>query len=457
MSFFFNTISGSRNKSFITDGDKSCDYKDINYKIKKLKKDYEIEGLILNITKNTIDFLIGYLYFFEISKPQLLIDQQTGIKSILQLIKRFKPNYLFIPNNIKDKFNYKKIFEIGQYVLLKTNFSKVKLNKDIAFLMPTSGSTGEQKFAKISFNNIKSNTKNIIKYLKLNINDCTITTLQPSYSYGMSILNTHILAKSSIILTDKTLVQKEFWELYKKFPITNFNGVPILYEFMSKFGLKNLYKDNLKFLTSAGGALDQKTLIEIVKFCEENKIKYYSMYGQTEASPRISYLLYPDFKDKIGSIGKAIPGGSLSIKNNEIIYTGSNIFGGYSNGYKDLKTFKKKYMLKTGDIGYQDNDGFIFITGRSKRIAKLFGVRLNLDLIENSLKNKSIKCAIISTKNKVIIFHTNKTINEEILEYLFEEFKILKTNVEFKHIKQIPKTKNNKINYSELEKKNLYD
>ena len=92
--------------------------------------------------------------------------------------------------------------------------------------------------------------------------------------------------------------------------------------------------------------MDQKTLIEIVKFCEENKIKYYSMYGQTEASPRISYLLYPDFKHKIGSIGKAILGGSLSIKNNEIIYTGSNIFGGYSNGFKDLKTFKKSIFLK---------------------------------------------------------------------------------------------------------------
>jgi len=415
MSFFFNSISNSRNKSFITDGNSSYNYKDINDKINKLKKDYKIEGLILNITKNTIDFLVGYLYFFEISKPQLLIDQQTGIKSILQLIKRFKPNYLFIPNNIKDEFNYKKIFELKQYVLLKTNFNEIKLNRNIAFLMPTSGSTGEQKFAKISFNNIKSNTENIIKYLKLNNNDCTITTLQPSYSYGMSILNTHILAKSSIILTDKTLVQKEFWQLYKKFPITNFNGVPILYEFIIKFGLKNFNKNNLKFLTSAGGALDRKTLIEIVKFCEENNIKYYSMYGQTEASPRISYLLYPEFKNKIGSIGKVIPGGSLSIKNDEIIYKGRNIFGGYSNGFKDLKTFKKKNILKTGDIGYQDNDGFIFITGRSKRIAKLFGVRLNLDLIENSLKNKSIKCAIISIKNNMFftrrIWHLRDEIN----------------------------------------------
>ena len=96
---------------------------------------------------------------------------------------------------------------------------------------------------------------------------------------------------------------------------------------------------------------------------------------------------------------------------------------------------------------------FLFITGRSKRIAKLFGVRLNLDLIENNLKNKNIKCAIISIKSKVIIFHTNKTNNKKILKYLFEEFKIIKTNVEFKHIKQIPKTKNNKINYNELEKK----
>lgn len=453
MTFFLKKISNLSSESFISDGDNYYDYKTINEKIEKLKYKHKLDGLILNVATNSLDFLIGYLFFFESSSPQLMIDRHVGIKNLNLLVIKFKPSFIFIPVNFKNYFECEIVFELEDYVLIRTNYNSVNIDKKIAFLMPTSGSTGDQKFAKISFNNVKNNTKNILKYLKLKNSDCTITTLQPSYSYGISVLNTHLLAKSSIILTDYTLVQKEFWRLYNKYPITNFNGVPILYNFLIKFGLNKLYKKSLKFFTSAGGSLDKKILIELINFIEKKKLKYYSMYGQTEASPRISFLLYPNFKNKIESIGKAIPGGKLSIKNKELIYKGKNIFGGYANNWKDLSKFRSKNNLNTGDLGYHDKNGFFYITGRVKRIAKIYGIRISLDLVEKQLKDLGIQCAIIS-KNNIIYIHLIKKINhDKIFINLFENFKITKNILKIKYIKKFPNTKNNKINYTILEKK----
>lgn len=350
MSFLLKENCNFKNKGLIIENNSKYEYQDIKNKIRRLEKSKITKGLVLNLSSNCFDFLVGYLFFFESNFPQILLDEQIQLENLNKIIERFKPTYLLVPNKFKVNFNYKIVFEFKSYVIFRTNYRNIKIYKDLGLLLPTSGSTGDQKFAKISFKNILSNTKNIIKYLKLSNKDCTITTLQPSYSYGMSIINTHLYSKASIVLTNSTIVQKEFWDLYHNNKITNFNGVPIMYEIIFKLGLNKLYSKNLKFITSAGGSLDNYKLKKIINFCEKKKMNFFSMYGQTEASPRISYILYPKFKKKLGSIGKSISQGRLLIKNNEIVYRGSNVFGGYSNNFKDLNKFKKTNLLHTGDL-----------------------------------------------------------------------------------------------------------
>ena len=148
--------------------------------------------------------------------------------------------------------------------------------------------------------------------------------------------------------------------------MTNLNGVPIFYELIKKLGFEKIINKNLKFLTQAGGKMEKDLTESLIKFCKNSKLKLIMMYGQTEASPRISYLNPKFLKKKLLSIGKAIPGGKINIINNEIVYYGKNIYGGYSSDKKDLHNFKKINLLKTGDIGYKDKDGFIYITGRKK-------------------------------------------------------------------------------------------
>ena len=130
------------------------------------------------------------------------------------------------------------------------------------------------------------------------------------------------------------------------------------------------------------------------------------MYGQAEASPRISIMPWKFLKKYPDSVGLPLPGGRVIVqkkenannKDGELIYKGKNVFWGYSNSYKDLKkNNEKNFFLKTGDIGYKNKKGFLFITGRKKRILKIFGIRLSLDILERELNQNNFECICSGT------------------------------------------------------------
>ena len=190
---------------------------------------------------------------------------------------------------------------------------------------------------------------------------------------------------------------------------------------LTRIGLKNIKIDTLKYLTHAGGKLEKDKLKEIIKFCKKNNLKFFSMYGQTEASPRISYLKPKFSEKKIGSIGKGMPGNKIYIIDNsdkkilkpfvegEIICEGKNVFMGYSKNHNDLnKTNKENYKLKTGDLGFFDKDGFFYITSRISKIAKIFGYRVDIGALENLMSQKGYKVACLSDNKKIFIFIEKK-------------------------------------------------
>ena len=191
------------------------------------------------------------------------------------------------------------------------------------------------------------------------------------------------------------------------------------------------------------------------------------MYGQTEASPRISYLK-PEFSEKkIGSIGKGIPGNKIYIIDNtgkkilkpfvegEIICEGKNVFMGYSKNYKDLKkSNEENYKLKTGDLGYFDKDGFFYITSRISKIAKIFGNRVDLGALETLMSQKGYKVACLSDNNKVFIFIEKKYNKTNLINTISKITNLNNSSFEMIKLKYLPRTSNNKINYNELKKIN---
>ncbi len=132
-----------------------------------------------------------------------------------------------------------------------------------------------------------------------------------NYTYGLSIINSHLLVGGCILLTDSSVMQKEFWTFFKKYAATSFGGVPYTYEILKRLGLFDMDLPSLQYMTQAGGKLTHELNKEIVEFCRENQKRFYVMYGQTEATARMSYMPPENAADQYGSIGSAIPGGKF--------------------------------------------------------------------------------------------------------------------------------------------------
>ena len=335
----------------------------------------------------------------------------------------------------------------------------------MSILATTSGSTGSTKLIRQSYNNIKSNTSSIIQYLKLKKDNTTITNLPLSYTFGMSIINTHLEAGSKIIVTKKTLFEKKFWELFKINQINTIYGVPYTYEILDKLNFFSRNRLSLKLLAQAGGKITEKLQKKINFYADKNKFCFFIMYGQAEATTRISYLPFKKFCKKMGSIGIPIPGGKMKLvdksnqiikKSNtvgEIVYEGKNVCMGYAFDRSDLnKKDQWNGKIYTGDLAKRDIEGYYYIEGRKKRFSKIYGLSINLDEIENLLKSRfnSSDFAVISSEDKIKIFLSTRGINKKILKYLKKNVNININSFQIVFIKKIPNLSSGKNNYKIL-------
>lgn len=459
-----------KNIAIIDNEHSDLSYKQVLKETNKIKKKIKNKSLILIISENTLGSLLAYIFCIINNHVAIIVDSKTIKKNILKIFKNYEPNYIFLSKEMKTIFKKKcsEKYEFFDQSLMKNKINKKKkLNRNLSVLLSTSGSMGSTKFVKLSKNNLKTNTDSIINYLKINNKDSAITNLPISYSYMISVINTHFEVGGSIIISKYSLIQKKFWKILKNSKVTSFNGVPYTYEMLIKVGLKNIKIGTLKYLTQAGGKLEKNKLREIINFCKRNNIKFFSMYGQTEASPRISYLK-PEFSEKkIGSIGKGLSGNKIYIIDNngkkilkpyvegEIINEGKNVFMGYSKNCNDLnKLNEKNYKLKTGDLGFFDKDGFFFITSRISRIAKIFGNRVDLGDLESLMSQKNYKVVCLSDSNKISIF-IEKSYNKTNLINTISKITNLNINsFELIKLKYFPRTLNNKVSYDELKKNN---
>ena len=436
-------------------------YKSLFQNISKRLETLEKKSVILTLAENNSTFIKSYFYFLGKGIVQIIVNFNINKKFLYNIINLYKPNYIFVNKNyefIDDK--YKLYNQIGDFELFRQKkYKKIKLDENLAILLTTSGSTGSSKFVKLSYTNILDNTKNIIKYLDIKKNHRTITTMPPSYSYALSILNTHFYSGASIVINNFSILERNFWNIIKELKVNSFGGVPYHYEILKKIKFDKIILPDLKYITQAGGPLNKEITKYFLKTCIDKKIDFITMYGQTEASPRISYLPFKIAFKKIGSIGKAIPGGKIVLKKNkksddigEIVYYGKNVFIGYSKSYKDLTKSKKKIKaLFTGDLGKKDKDGFFYITGRKNRIIKIAGHRINLDELRDIVKNKGYDCHFLEKNQKIVAFIKEENTNNELLTTISSEIKLSKNLFDLKKIKEFPLNERGKIDYLKLQ------
>lgn len=338
--------------------------------------------------------------------------------------------------------------------------------KDVFLLIHTSGSTSQPKRVMLSHKNLISNANSIIQSIGLTENEVTLIILQLSYISALtSQMLTHLILGATIVIMDLPLVENDFYKLVNKYYVTNFTCVPTV---LSLLTLRNNKINDLKTLKKicfGGAPTNSEKIKELLTKIKE--IELIHMYGQTEASPRLTHLLPNDFKSHIGSVGKPIPnvqvkifdenGDECSEKQVGGVYAkGENIMVGYYKSIELTNLTLNRGWLNTGDLGYYDKDGFIYLVGRKKNIIINRGINIYPEEIEEILLNhKDIKEAYVygkydkicgETVEAKIVLKENSFINEnEIIKFCQDKISAIKVPQKVYIVEKIDYTQNNKI------------
>jgi len=392
--------------------------------------------LVFLLCQNKLWSLRAYVTCLAKNWVTVMLDASIDEELLNKLIKIYKPNILWDENGLHLQ-----------------NENQITLYGDLSILLTTSGSTGSPKLVRLSYENIWSNAGAISEYLEITENERPVLALPMYYSFGLSVINSHLLKGATILLTDKSLMQKEFWNYIKEYRATSLSGVPYTYEMLNRLRFTRMDLPDLKTLCQAGGKLNDKLIEVFAVYAKEQNKRFFVMYGQTEATARMSYLPYNKTLNKIGSVGIAIPGGKFSIADDsELVYEGKNVSLGYAENVFDLSEGdENKGVLFTGDLAKKDDEGYIYITGRKKRFIKLFGNRVSLDAAEDLVKVIYLNSACVGVDDRMTIFITDTSKTDEVKTYITHKLGIHSSAFQVKVIEQIPKNNAGKILYSELQ------
>jgi len=423
------------------------------------------KGLVFLFTSNNYASIAAYIGILKSENCVLLLDEKLNNEIRNDLIDIYKPEFIFTSNESQPNgYHYHSKFE-SLIFYKRDNIISGKIFSDLGVLLSTSGTTGSPKLVRLTYSNIQSNAESITDYLKIDKSERPITTLPMNYSYGLSIINSHLLKGTTIILTDKTVFFRDFWDIFNDQRCTSFAGVPYTYTMLKRINFDDIQLPTLKTMTQAGGKLSEELIRHFNSYAIKNNVKFYVMYGQTEATARISYVPTEKLNEKIGSIGVPIPGGEIKIVNDgleatspnvigEIVYEGDNVMLGYAENRDDLaKGDELKKILFTGDLGYKDEDGYFYVTGRMKRFIKIFGLRINLDEIQKMIENHfgiSAACTGKDDLLSVLIQSENQLTEVNVKNEILKVYKLNFKTVVVKLTNSIPTNSSGKYDYKKI-------
>lgn len=412
-----------------------------------------VRGLAFLYLDNSIESVSLLLHFFREDWAIALLPPNMAVPFKEKLELRYQPNLIYDPQRGNLKGYTKALWHHKTGLFYADKQLEQQLHPNLKLLLSTSGTTGSPKFVKLSEHNIIANALSILDYLPIRPTDVTPLNLPLFYSYGLSVFTSNSIGGGKLVCTNSEVMQKEFWREMERFGYTSLAGVPYVYELFARLGFLKKEHPHLRYLTQAGGKLNKELLAQFAQYAREKELEFFVMYGQTEATARMSFLPPEQLIDKLGAIGKPIKNGQFTIdpESSELHYSGPNVFGGYAEGPADLQHFDAPTLLATGDLARQDQDGYYYITGRLKRIVKLFGIRINLDEIEQMLASqfpgKELVCVGTSDKYISICYVTPDIQQETIKELLFKRVHILPQVIRFQQLSSILRTSNGKIDY----------
>ena len=468
-------------------------YGELREQIAEFRHAVRRRSFVFLLCENSQGAVIGYLGCLNVGAVPLLLNADLDETVLQDMYERYQPEYVWMPKkkktvwepciflkkqkrkdetiNKKEEKSSEIIFELAEYALYATKASKCELHPELALLLTTSGSTGSPKLVRLSRKNLESNAASIVEYLKLTESERAITCLPMQYTYGLSVLNSHFLAGACVLLTTRSVVQQQFWDYFRSAGGTSLVGVPYTYELFQRLHLfdkqaeagEQPWYQHLRYMTQAGGRLKEALQQKVGIWAKEHGIDFVVMYGQTEATARMSYLPSEQCLQKIGSIGIAIPGGAFHLEDvdettgiGELVYEGANVTLGMAENRTDLrKGDERNGILHTGDLARVDEDGYYYIAGRKKRFLKIFGIRIGLDECEHILQKayEEVDCEFVcvGTDDHLQIYTTDQICAQTAAEFLADRLHISNRAVQAYYIAEIPKNPSGKTQYSKLQ------
>ncbi|MEU4622559.1 AMP-binding protein [Actinoplanes sp. NPDC023801] len=395
-----------------------------------------------------------------------VVDAETGEELTPELIDEAAATltgepivFLPMPATVPAVARYLAALRLGKPVVLLdpetdhtgliARYTTSDVHPDLALLLTTSGSTGDPKLVRLSRAAVLANAGQVADSLGITADDVAITTLPLFYSYGLSVLHSHLLRGATVVLERTGIMQRDFWAAVDRFRVTSLAFVPYQYEMLRRLRFDPAKHPSVRTITQAGGRLRTDLVTDFAGRMAAVGGQMFVMYGQTEAAPRMACLPPSHLAGKLGSAGRAMPGGSFTVEDGEVVYRGPNVMMGYAETAADLaRGDDLGGVLHTGDLGRIDEDGFLFLTGRMKRMGKVFGVRINLDDVE-----REFPVAAVAGDDRLHVFAEGISADEiralrtKIADWLGTHF----TGVDVRAIEVLPLLPNGKTDYRALE------
>jgi acyl-CoA synthetase (AMP-forming)/AMP-acid ligase II len=428
-------------------------------------------GVLFALTGHTMGSVVRYLAAPTVGRQIAVLDPDLPTDALAGLVARFKPAAVIgldarvaaAVEPAPPEYATDHLDGLGG-VWRRTGPPGPAPHPELAVLLATSGSTGAPKFVRLSQRAVSANALAIAEALEIDANEVAPTTLPLFYSYGLSVLNSHMAAGATVVLTASNVLSREFWRACKRHRATSMAGVPRQYEMLARIRW-NAPRFGISTLTQAGGRLSAD-LVRHFHAQLETDGRFYVMYGQTEATARISVLPPERLADKPGSVGLAVSGGSLRIRGDstapdgstvsgEVVYHGPNVMFGYAEEAEDLTRGDELHgILATGDVGHLDQDGFLYITGRMGRQAKVFGVRVDLDhveLVAGAALDPGCAVAAVAVEDRVVVWcEEGVAVPGDIADRLADTLRAHRSGFEIRGIDHIPTLPGGKVDYPRL-------
>ena len=350
----------------------------------------------------------------------------------------------------------------GTTVFRRADRSAGEIYGGMALLLGTSGSTGSPKAVRLSYSGVAGSSAAVIGALGITAAERGPTTLPITHAYGLSVLNSHLLAGAGVVLGGGSPLSLAVWDRLVRSGATSFAAVPTTYAGFGPAHVALLGRSEIRTMTQSGARLGEDLTMRLVEMMGRRGGRFFVMYGQTEATSRMACLDPADLPGRLGSVGTAVPGGTVTIGaapgharavpgEGAVCYRGPGVMLGYAAGRADLCRGGEVDVLDTGDLGYL-RDGFLYLTGRVKRIVKLLGVRTSLDDLERVVERPGHPAAVICGADDVVhlVGAGDAAVHEQQRRQLVESLGVPGRYVVFRHVDRLPRTPGGKVDYQAL-------